>query len=146
MNAFPGVFFHDNLIQANSFIVSVYVFYMHRTANAKGSCELRYLITFRKVSIEIVLAGKVGTLYDSTVASQSHFYRLPETLDARPGQSAGMPQAYRADEGIRLGAVLIPVAAESFRSGQELCVYLQSDYRFVFAINVFQGQFLKGQS
>lgn len=70
--------------------------------------------------------------HDLAPAGQAHFYSLSQALDAGLGQSTGVTQAHRAYQRIRFGAILIPVTAKSFRLRQQLRVYLQPDYRFVF--------------
>ena len=78
---------------------------------------LRYLKTFRKVGVEIILAGEDRTFAYLAVRGKSHLDDVLDKILVEHRQCAGMPKADRAD-------VRIWGRAKSSRAGTE-CLRLR---------------------
>ena len=89
------------------------------------------LVRLGAVRIEVVLAMEPARLGDSAVERQADLDRLFDDCLVDHRQHAGMAQAERAGERVRLGPEPVLAGAEHLGGGIQLDVDLQPDHRLV---------------
>lgn len=101
-------------------------------ALAERQVELADLVVLDEVRVEVALAVELAELCDFAPGQESGPHRLQDRLAVRNRQRAGIPEADRTGQRIRLRSVPVCTGTEHFAFGTDLDVYFNADNCFVF--------------
>ncbi|MPM97833.1 hypothetical protein SDC9_145013 [bioreactor metagenome] len=105
----------------------------HVAITGQGEFELRDLVAFGEIGVEIVLTGKNTGVLHFAVQRQSHFDAVFDCHFVNNRQSTRHAGTNRAYAGVRfhLGCINDGAGAEHFGGGRHLCVNFESNYSFI---------------
>lgn len=94
-----------------------------------GEVELGDLVALGEVRVEVLLAVELGAEGDGAVEGEGDGEGGADEGGVEGGEGARVPEAHRADGGVRRGAVGVRARAEGLGAGGQLHVGLDADHR-----------------
>ena len=131
MDQFPGIFFHMDPGDADSFGFPIHV-HVQMPVQGDGLIELGNLVGFGQIRIIVVLPVELAVALDLAVDGQGKPQGKFHHLLVDDGQSPGHAQAHRAYMGVGGTAEFRRAGAESLGLGFQFCMDFQTNYGCIF--------------